>query len=294
MADPFAMRPQPPAPSAAAAAGSAESAPPSPEANANGFALASADVSLPADHPPPSAGEPLSIIPRKRAGMPLMAYVLVALAAGFGGVGAYVLLVRQPPPSPGQPQVVYVPAPGSPAPAPAATAAEAVPAPGAAAGAEATDPAQSPAKAGTNAGISRSAAKTPGSAGPSAPLDMSGFANTGVAGPSADGPTTTSAQAAGGRLSDGEMNGVVAQNKALVARRCWEPASRSRMGAGNARVVASLIIGPSGNVQQVSASGAEKEYPGLANCIAGRVRTWKFPPSGGTTQVNVPFVFAAQ
>jgi hypothetical protein len=297
MADPFATPPpQPVAAAAGAASNPAESAAPGREAQANGLALAAANAALPVDQPPPSIAEPLRA-PRKR-GMPFMAYVFVALAAGFGGVGAYVLLTRQPSPVPGQPQIVYVSAPVPPGAAPAGTApVEAAQAPNLPAGPEATDPAQIAGKGGTKAGPLRAGdPKGAASAGPAVPLDMSGFANTGVTGPSAEGPTSAGAQAAGGKLSEGEMNGVVAQNKPLVHRRCWQPAldSRSGTGATSARVVASLVIGPAGNVQQVSASGAEKAFPGLANCIAGRVRAWKFPASGGTTQVNVPFVFAAQ
>ena len=40
--------------------------------------------------------------------------------------------------------------------------------------------------------------------------------------------------------------------------------------------------------------GDPKGYRGLAQCISNRVRGWQFPPSGDTTTVNVPFVFAAQ
>jgi len=81
-----------------------------------------------------------------------------------------------------------------------------------------------------------------------------------------------------------------------VRRRCWQPALESQkgMGAATARVSASVTIGPSGAVQSVSASGAEKEYPGLASCIAGRIKGWKFPASAGSTPVNIPFVFASQ
>ena len=92
------------------------------------------------------------------------------------------------------------------------------------------------------------------------------------------------------------MSAVVEQNRPLVKRRCWQPAldSHKGMGASTARVSASVTIAPSGAVQSVSASGAEKDYPGLASCIAGRIKGWKFPASGGTTPVNIPFVFAAQ
>ncbi len=55
-----------------------------------------------------------------------------------------------------------------------------------------------------------------------------------------------------------------------------------------------ISIAPGGNVESASASGAERDFPGLASCIGGMVQGWKFPASGGSTQVNVPFMFAGQ
>ena len=92
------------------------------------------------------------------------------------------------------------------------------------------------------------------------------------------------------------MNGVVAANKPGVTRRCWQPAldARAANASLTARVSATITIGASGSVDSVSAGGAEKDYPGLSSCIGSRVKTWKFPPSSGSTTVTVPFVFAAQ
>jgi hypothetical protein len=100
----------------------------------------------------------------------------------------------------------------------------------------------------------------------------------------------------GGQLSQGEIQGVVSQNQPLVKRKCWQPALEARPpnGPSNARVNGSLVIGPSGAVESASANGAEKDFPGLAPCIAARMKNWKFPASGGSTPVNVPFVFAGQ
>jgi TonB family protein len=88
---------------------------------------------------------------------------------------------------------------------------------------------------------------------------------------------------------------VVAQNQPLIRRRCWQPAldARSAGAPSNARVNVNIVISPSGNVTSASASGGEN-FPGLASCIADRVRGWKFPPSGGPTSTSVPFVFAGQ
>jgi hypothetical protein len=159
----------------------------------------------------------------------------------------------------------------------AAAGAGAKPGAAGAGSARATDPKAAPSSTGT------------------ANIDMSGFGNKPVEGPSATGPDSAGAGSGGGQLSAGEINGVVAQNQALIRRKCWQPALDQRAGAGpSARVNASIVIGPSGNVQSASASGAEKDYPGLSSCIAGRINGWKFPPSGGATPVNIPFFFAAQ
>ena len=92
------------------------------------------------------------------------------------------------------------------------------------------------------------------------------------------------------------MNGVVASNQPRVRRKCWQPAldGAPANGPKNARVNVNISIAASGSVDSASASGAEHDFPGLASCIAGMVKGWKFPPSGGSTQVAVPFVFAGQ
>ena len=89
---------------------------------------------------------------------------------------------------------------------------------------------------------------------------------------------------------------VVAANQARIRKRCWQSAldSAGPNATGNARVQGKIVIGPSGAVQSATASGAERDYPGLSSCIAGQMQGWKFPPSSGSTPVNVPFVFAGQ
>jgi hypothetical protein len=123
---------------------------------------------------------------------------------------------------------------------------------------------------------------------------MSGFGTQANVVPPTAAPEAPS-NAGGGQLSAGEINGVVSGGQALIRRKCWQPALDGRAGAGpSARVNVSIVIGPTGSVQSASASGAEKEYPGLSSCIASRIKGWQFPASGGTTPVNIPFFFAAQ
>jgi TonB family protein len=55
-----------------------------------------------------------------------------------------------------------------------------------------------------------------------------------------------------------------------------------------------FTVNPNGSVSNVNAGGDPKGYPGLSRCIRSKVSTWRFPPSGGSTPVSVPFVFARQ
>ncbi len=127
-------------------------------------------------------------------------------------------------------------------------------------------------------------------------LGLSGLAANGTRGPS-DGPgSTTQGGPGGGQLDQAQLSGVVQRYTPSVKRSCWQPAldGRDKDAPSSARVSVAITISPSGSVQDVNASGDPKGYRGLAQCIAGRVRGWQFPPSGGSTTVNVPFVFVAQ
>ncbi|MDC3959358.1 AgmX/PglI C-terminal domain-containing protein [Polyangium jinanense] len=223
---------------------------------------------------------------RKKGSLHPAALALIAAGAVFGGVAAFLLLRPAPQPT----QIVYVTASAS-----AAPTAPPSGGPTTEATAPVGDPTEAP-KAGASArplgGPWPQTAKT---GTPAAAIDMSGFQGPNVAGPTAG--TTGGPQTAGaGQLSTGEISAVVEANRPLVKRRCWQPAldATKGMGGSSARVSASIVIAPSGTVQSVSASGAEKDYPGLSSCIAGRIKGWKFPASGGSTPVNIPFVFAAQ
>jgi predicted Zn finger-like uncharacterized protein len=229
-----------------------------------------------------------AIVPRRRQTHP-MAYAFIASAAVFSGVAAYVLLSKP------QTQIVVVQQS-------AAATSSASASPGG-------DPDKGQVDVGepsaTPSGPSArplwgklpkaSASASPSStAAASTPLDTSGF-NTSVPGPAATAPQGSQG-GGGGQLSQGEISGVVAQNQPLVKRKCWQPALEARPpnGSTNARVNGSITIGASGNVENATASGGEKDFPGLSSCIASRMRGWRFPPSGGSTTVNVPFVFAGQ
>jgi hypothetical protein len=115
--------------------------------------------------------------------------------------------------------------------------------------------------------------------------------------PGMKGPTEGGQSAPGtGQLDSGQLQAAVARYTPSVKRTCWQPAldTRDKDAPMSARVSVSITVGASGSVQDVTTGGDPKGYRGLAGCIAGRVRGWQFPPSGGSTTVNVPFVFVAQ
>ncbi len=243
--------------------------------------LAAAPAPLtPASLPPPSREE--------KKGMHPFAYAMIAMAAVFGGVAAWVLLRPPPaqvivmaPPSPTGPELTAPPPP------PTATGEASPETPNTA------DPkATGEARVGPGPGPRASAAPT---ARPGDPLPNTGSFDQGVGGPTA-GPGKDGAGSGRGQLSEGEINGVVQRNMAGVRRRCWQPAldARAANAPKSASVRTTITISPGGGVSSVSASGGEQHFPGLASCIAGAVRGWQFPPSDGPTTVNIPFSFVSQ
>ena len=115
-------------------------------------------------------------------------------------------------------------------------------------------------------------------------------------GPSREKPGETSSAAPAQELGANQIQSTVARYTAGVKRGCWQPAleTRDRDAPSSARVNVTITVGPSGSVQDVSASGDPRGYPGLSSCITSKVRSWQFPAGSSSTTVNVPFVFAAQ
>ncbi len=298
---PAPVAPAPPAPAPLQVVADPFAPPPASSANgkANGFhvepAVPAPAVSAPAAIPSaPRAPAPsddidpaleAALIPRRRGGLHPMAYAFIAAAAVFSGVAAYVLIPRPPP------QIVLV---NAPAPSGAAAPAVSVADKGSEGQVEVGELSTVPGSTAVRLGGPRpKASATASVAAVSSPIDTSGFIHNipGPAATAADGPSPS-----GGQLSQGEISGVVAQNQPRVRRKCWQPAldGAPLNGPKNARVSVSITIGGSGSVESASASGAERDFPGLSSCIGGMVRGWKFPASGGSTQVSVPFMFAGQ
>ncbi len=276
--DPFGPPAAPPAELAPAPLSHAAptKAPSTPDGSAGGFASGTGGAPIEIDE---------SVVPKQRRPLHPMAYAFIAFAAVFGGVAAYVLLSKPQ-------QIIVVQA------APSANVG-------------ALDPKVEKPQASTEAVVGEpttdatgativrtgpvvgTGGPRPKSSAAASPIDTSGFTST-IPGPStAQLPPPTGA---GGQLSAGEIQGVVAQNQAIVKRKCWQPALESRAANAptNARVNGSITIGAAGNVESATASGGERDFPGLSSCIASRMKGWKFPPSSSSTPVNVPFVFAGQ
>jgi hypothetical protein len=89
---------------------------------------------------------------------------------------------------------------------------------------------------------------------------------------------------------------TVGRYRQAVRRKCWQAALGSRAPGvpSSAKVTADITVMPTGRVKSVSASDAPRGYPGLARCIEGSVRGWRFPRAAGETQTRVPFMFVGQ
>lgn len=238
-------------------------------------------------------------LPVRRQGSPVVTWVAIAVALALGLTLGFVLFSPS-----GETAAVTAPTNSSPAAAAVPTLEEPVPAP--------------PPLA-TNAEVEaqpepKASAAAPKSGGPVAAVapkstaaatdtkssggglsGLKGLSGLSAGGPS--GPSGGSAPSSGGSQLDGaQIQSTVARYTGSVKRSCWQPAldARDPNAPTSARVNVTITVGPSGSVQNVTTSGDPRGYPGLANCIAARVRAWQFPASGGTTTANIPFVFAAQ
>jgi predicted Zn finger-like uncharacterized protein len=225
-------------------------------------------------------------LPRSR--MPIAAWFAIAIALAFGVVIGFVIVSDRRPP---ETIVKYVEVrPDGGAEPGAQAVVENVPAevPGAAS-AKTTKP--------RTTGTKSKTTDTPGKEGGGLTglKGLDGLSPSGPGGPTGSNPGT-STPSGGGQLDGAQIQATVAKYTGSVKRSCWQPAldSRDPSAPTSARVMVSITVGPSGSVQNVTTSGEPRGYPGLASCIAGRVRSWQFPATGGTTTANVPFVFAAQ
>ncbi|HEX3777459.1 MAG TPA: AgmX/PglI C-terminal domain-containing protein, partial [Polyangiaceae bacterium] len=145
------------------------------------------------------------------------------------------------------------------------------------------------------AGVAKTGPSTDGDKALSNLKGLSGLNGLGPSrGPDTGGPSGNSVGT--GQLDSGQIQSTVARYTGSVKRACWQPAldTRDKDAPTTARVNVAITVQASGSVSAASADGDPRGYRGLAQCISSRVHGWQFPPSGDTTTVKIPFVFAAQ
>jgi hypothetical protein len=238
---------------------------------------------------PVVVSEDIAVAGLARTRTPLAAWIAMGIAVAFGVVIGFVAFSKQKPP---ETIVKYVEVhPDGGVTPVAAAVAEDTPseAPGAASAKVGNKRPSGSTKKSTDGSEKEGSNLTGGLKG------LSGLSASGPGGPGASSPGATPA-GGGAQLEGSQIQSTVAKYTGSVKRSCWQPAldSRDPNAPTSARVMVTITVGSSGSVQNVTTSGEPRGYPGLASCIAGRVRGWQFPASGGTTTANVPFVFAAQ
>jgi predicted Zn finger-like uncharacterized protein len=274
-ADPFGFgKPADPFAAPAAVAQAPAAAPP-----ADPFAAVPAPAAAPADA---FAATPSVLPPAPAKKSPLLGLVIGLLALAFAGAaGTVVYLLRKAPTiveKVVEKEVIKeVRVPGEAAPATPAGVATADPAGGT--------------KVASNAGGSHpsTAGATTATAAPAVNNDLKSLlgGGSGPSGPTSSG-TSSGGSAGGGGLTQSDISNVVSSRSVAIKRTCYE---RGNSTANSVNVTAKITVAPSGNVQNVSASGNDSA---IAKCIEGQIRTWKFPAPGSTTEVTVPFKFVRQ
>jgi len=108
--------------------------------------------------------------------------------------------------------------------------------------------------------------------------------------------SATPGTASADTVSSSQLSRVIDSYRPVVRRTCWRPAleSKGSEGAVSARVQLDIVVGPSGSVDMITATGAEQSFPGLSTCIASALRRSQFPASGATTPVKAVFMFLEQ
>ncbi len=84
---------------------------------------------------------------------------------------------------------------------------------------------------------------------------------------------------------------VIDENKAQI-RYCYE-LELQRNQSLEGRVAMKWVIAATGSVATVKVKESTINNPNVENCIANKIKTWRFPPpaGGGIVEVNYPFIF---
>ncbi|MCH2110806.1 MAG: zinc-ribbon domain-containing protein [Polyangiaceae bacterium] len=151
-----------------------------------------------------------------------------------------------------------------------------------------------PKKTQLGASTKRDAASAP-SSGDDSVKALTGLDGLNLAGPRS-GPQPGAASSSSSSLTAGQIQAVVSRYRTSISRRCWQPAlqARDRDAPTTARVQLTMTVDNQGKVTRATSSGDPRGYRGLSQCIRSKVRAWRFPKSGSSQKVEVPFVFAAQ
>ena len=143
-----------------------------------------------------------------------------------------------------------------------------------------------PAQAATAAPAPTAATATSTNAGRS--LDLHSLTQSGSISPTDEPGSDTPKPAGGGNLTEAQVSQVVGLHRPGVSRGCWD---RNPTAKPAVNVTVSLTVAPDGSAQNVSAAGDDAS---VAKCIENDVRNWKFPASGASQKIAIPFKFVRQ
>jgi len=238
--------------------------------------------------PPPSAVPSVYPVTPQRKGIPLWFWPILVFSGVFG-IAAAVMLFSRPAPAPQPLAQATASAPTAGETAPAATATTtAVDTTSADAGVSTAGTKVASASGSKGSGGAVAAAAPAAAEAPKrTATDISGLLGGGPGGP-APAAGGGGGGGGGGGLDQGAVERVVAAKRAGVKRTCWD---RNNADKSSAKITVAITVAGNGSVSNASSTGDDAM---IGKCIEQQVRTWTFPPSGGTTTVNVPFVFVRQ
>jgi TonB family protein len=96
-------------------------------------------------------------------------------------------------------------------------------------------------------------------------------------------------RASAGELSPDEVRQVIRAN-AHEVRACYERhAMKQKSSTGRVRL--DLVVRPDGKVDTVQVDAEGVRGTRFSRCVEQRARSWQFPESTGSTEVEYPFLF---
>ena len=95
--------------------------------------------------------------------------------------------------------------------------------------------------------------------------------------------------AAAGELSADQVRQVIRANGHEV-RACYERHALKQKGA-TGKVTLDLVVRPEGSVDNVKVEAEGVRGNKFGRCVEGKARSWRFPESTGSTEVQYPFLF---